>query len=212
MTLGILGRIAGLDAPLSPADGFDTCGRALIVARVAALGIACFASGTGSRAEGRRRIEAAALAAAFAASLVVRAAFLPFLVVAVVASARTAVTWGAWAAVIALVVTGAAASPRAIEPDALLSPQEHNPATELLRWVVNDNPYRARFWAAQWASRERIPGPGHLALARAYRVLGREVEARGVAERVVAAGDAGAREEATALLHAWAIEDEPGGS
>jgi hypothetical protein len=85
MPLEILGRIAGLDAPLSPADGFDACGRALLAARVAALGIACL--GARSKSATRWRIEGPALVATFAASLVLRVAFLPFLLVAVVSSA-----------------------------------------------------------------------------------------------------------------------------
>jgi hypothetical protein len=209
MPLEILGRIAGLDAPLSPADGFDACGRALLAARVAALGIACL--GAGSRSGARWRIEASALVAAFAASLVVRAAFLPFLLFALVASPRTARSWGVWAAVIALVAGGAVASRGAGEPDAILSPGEHNPAAEMLRWVANDNPYRARFWAAQWAGRERVPGPGSLALARVYRTLGRDAQARGVAELVAAEGESPEREQAAALLRAWSLEGKPVG-
>jgi hypothetical protein len=207
MPLEILGRIAGLDAPLSPADGFDACGRALLAARIAALGIVYF--GAGSRSAACWRFTAPALVAAFAASLVVRVAFLPFLLFALVASARAARTWAPWAAVIAAVVAGALVSRAGTEPDAVLSPGEHNPATEMLRWAAKDNPYRARFWAAQWASRERVPGPGHLALARAYRALDHDVEAHGLAERVAAEGDAAAREQAAALLQAWSLEGQP---
>jgi FimV-like protein len=210
MPLEILGRIAGLDAPFSPADGFDTCGRALLAARVAALGIACFWAGR-TTSSARARVEALLIVAAFAASLAVRVAFLPFLVVAVVGSARTAWTWGAWAGVIACTVAGALVSAPTAQPDAMLSPPDHNPALELLRWAEADNAFRARFWATQWAARERTPGPGSLALARAYRALGHAEEARRVAERVAAEGDAPAREDAAALLRSWVVEGKPGG-
>jgi FimV-like protein len=94
----------------------------------------------------------------------------------------------------------------------MLSPPDHNPALELLRWAKADNAFRARFWAAQWAARERTPGPGNLALARAYRALGHAEEARRVAERVAAEGDPPAREDAAALLRSWVVEGKPGGS
>jgi FimV-like protein len=208
MPLEILGRIAGLDAPLSPADGFDACGRALLAARVAALGIACL--GTRSKSATRWHIEGPALVATFAASLVLRVAFLPFLFVAVVSSAYAGRWRGAWVAVVALVAAGALASPSATEPDAVLSPLEHNPAGEVLRWADNDNAYRVRFWAAQWAARERVPGAGHLALAGAYRALGHDDEARRVATRVAEDGESPAREDAAALLRSWTAGGSPG--
>jgi FimV-like protein len=151
--------------------------------------------------------------AAFAASLVVRVGLLPFLLVALVASERTARSRGAWAAVTAMVVVaGALASRPGTEPDAVLAPGEHNPAREMLRWAETDNAYRTRFWAAQWAARERTPGAGSLALARALRAVGDDLEARAVAERVAAEGDPAAREEAAALLRAWSAEGKPGAS
>jgi hypothetical protein len=199
--LDVLRSMAGVDAPLAPFSAIDRCAGSLLLAAIGLLGAAWWAAVVRDDTHGRRLLAWAG--AGLVATMSIRGLFVPFVVVAVFAAARTSRTLAAASAALVLAVLIATvwpAEPPARDPFAATT----NPAAETLRWSRLGNFFWTRYWAAQWSSLEPEPGAGHLALARASWALGHDDDARRIATQVTTrAGDPEMRAQAAAVLATW---------
>jgi hypothetical protein len=197
-SMGVLGH------PLAPFSARDGAGNALLYARCVLLATTWWVAATRGGVRDQRWV--AVVGAGFVASLEARGLFVPFVVLSLVAIARSGraqVLSFAVGAVCLCVAT--TLLPARVEPLDDLMVTDADPAVETIRWSGRDNVFRARFWAIRWAATERTPGEGHLALARADWAVGRTEEARKIAARVaVTATDEVARQQASAQLAVWA--------
>jgi hypothetical protein len=198
-SLSLLATAFGAQTPLEPFSASDGVGRALLLGRVGLLAVVFWAAVRRGDVQARRWLAWAG--AAFVASLAARAALLPFVLVALIAAARTRGTLAAAGGVLGLALVVAVL----VKPDSLDPFAPGEPAAMTRLWSERDNAFWAHQWARRWAAQETEPGQGALALARTSWALGHASDARREAEAVAERGaDPAVRAQAQAALAQWA--------
>jgi hypothetical protein len=196
--------LLGLDRSLEAFDANDPGGRALLLGRSALLATAWWVATQSKSPSGDRWF--AALGFCFLGSLAARGLGIPFALLAVAGSVREPRALFASLLLVACTAVAVVAWPRQPPGSDDLTSGDANPIAETVRWAARDNPFRARFWAAQWSAREASPGSGHLTLARADWELGHAEEARRGAAKVVDEADNDKlKGQAAALLREWEL-------